>query len=161
MTTSWKSPVRCKGTVWRSLSPGKKAFVSVTQHLGAPANILVKKGDEVKTGQLLAKGEAFISANIHSPVTGKVLKIDDTPDQSGYKKKMIVIDVAEDIWEDGIDTSDNIVKDISLSREEIVEKLKDTGIVGLGGATFPSHVKLMVPEGKKVNYLIINGVECE
>lgn len=138
-----------------------KAYVPASQHLGAPANIIVKKGDFVKTGQLIAKGEAFISANIHSPVTGKVTKIDNHPDQSGYKRPMIIIDIEEDQWEEGIDTTTDIRRDINMSREEIVEKIKEKGVVGLGGATFPSHVKLMVPDGKTVKYLIINGVECE
>jgi len=140
----------------------KQAFIPVSQHLGAPANVLVKKGDLVKTGQLIAKGEAFISANIHSSVTGTVFKVDNVIDTSGYKRQAVIINVdEEEIWEDGIDTTDTLVKECSLSAKEITEKLKTNGIVGLGGATFPSHVKLMVPEGKTAEYLIINAVECE
>ncbi len=145
-----------------SLEAARQLFVPVTQHLGAPAKVVVNKGDQVKTGQLLAKGEAFISANIHSPATGKVSKIDVHPDQSGYRKTMVVIDVAdEEEWEAGIDTSTRIQREISLTRQEIIQKIKDMGIVGLGGATFPTHIKLMIPDGKKVETLIINGVECE
>ncbi|MCD4745555.1 MAG: electron transport complex subunit RsxC [Bacteroidales bacterium] len=139
----------------------QKAYIHICQHLGAPAKILVKKGDEVKTGQLIAKGEAFISANIHSSVSGKVSKIDNIIDPSGYKRQAVVIDVKGDEWEENIDKSPEIKKDITATQKEIIEKLKEMGIVGLGGATFPSHVKLMVPEGKKADVLIINGVECE
>ncbi len=143
------------------LMPKQKVFVSNGQHLGAPATIIVNKGDEVKTGQLIAKGEAFISANIHSPVTGKISRIDLAPDQSGYKKPMIHIDIAEDQWDEEIDMSKDIKHEITFSKDEIIEKLKEKGVVGLGGATFPSHIKLMIPDGKKIEYLIINGVECE
>ncbi len=140
----------------------QQVAIPVSQHLGVPANVLVKKGDIVKTGQLIAQGEAFISANIHSSVSGTVFKIDDVIDTSGYKRQAVIINVdEEESWEDGIDTSEDFVKECNLSTKEIIDKLKEKGIVGLGGATFPSHVKLMVPEGKKAEYLIINAVECE
>jgi len=139
----------------------KTATIPVAQNLGAPSKVIVSKGDQVKTGQLIAKGEAFISANVHSSVSGKVKKIDDVLDASGYKRKSVIVQVDGDEWEEDIDTSEGIKDNISASREEIIEKLKEKGIVGMGGATFPSHVKLMVPEGKTAEYLIINGVECE
>jgi Na+-translocating ferredoxin:NAD+ oxidoreductase subunit C len=144
------------------LEPVKQVFVPLAQHLGAPAVIIVNKGDQVKTGQLIARGEAFISANIHSPVTGKISKIDLYPDQSGYKKTMITIDVDDtEVWEDGVDTSNALVREIHLTKDEIIKKIKEMGVVGMGGATFPTHVKLMIPNDKKVETLIINGVECE
>ena len=139
----------------------KQAFIPLNQNLGAPGVPQVQKGDEVKVGQLLAKGEAFISSNVHSPVSGKVLKIDDVMDPSGYKRPAVVINVEGDEWVDSIDRSETLVKEIKLSQKEIVQKIHEMGIVGLGGATFPSHVKLMVPDGKKAEVLIINGVECE
>ncbi len=139
----------------------KRVFVATSQHLGSPATNLVKKGDDVKTGQLIAKSSGFISANIHSPVTGKVFKIDDVIDQSGYRRPAIIIDTIEDIWDDGIEQSDKIEREITLSREEITRRINEMGVVGLGGATFPTHIKMMVPEGKKAELLIINGVECE
>ena len=139
----------------------KKAFIPVSQHLGAPAKVMVKRGDEVKVGSLIAKGEAFISANVHSSVSGKVAKIDNWIDTSGYKRQMVIIDVIGDEWEESIDRSPKLVKEIKLSKQEIIARMKDMGIVGLGGATFPSHVKLMVPDGKKCEVLLINGVECE
>ena len=139
----------------------KQAIVPLGQHLGAPATALVKKGDEVKVGQLIAKASGFISANIHSPVSGKVFKIDHVYDSSGYRKPSIIINVEGDEWIDTIDRSPDINTNIKLSPKEITDKLNEMGIVGLGGATFPSFVKLMVPDGKKVDFLIINGVECE
>ncbi|MFW6019951.1 MAG: electron transport complex subunit RsxC [Bacteroidales bacterium] len=140
----------------------KQGIVPVSQHLGAPAKLLVKKGDQVKTGQLIGETAGFISANIHAPYTGKVKKIDNVLDASGYRRQAVIIDVADqEEWEEGIDPSADIIREITANPDEIVEKMKANGIVGLGGATFPSHVKLMVPEGKKIEYLIINGVECE
>ncbi|MBN2173382.1 MAG: electron transport complex subunit RsxC [Bacteroidales bacterium] len=139
----------------------KVAYIPFSQHLGAPARALVQKGDAVKTGQLIAKGEAFISANIHSSVSGKVLKVDDVLDASGYKRPAVVIQVEGDEWAEGINRSGEIIREISLGQKEIIQKINEMGVVGLGGATFPSHVKLMVPEGKRADVLIINGVECE
>lgn len=135
--------------------------IPLGQALGAPSKAIVTKGDTVKAGQLIARGEAFISANIHSPVSGKVLKVDDAVDSSGYRKPAISIQVEGDDWEEGIDRNPDLIRECSLDREAIVARIKDMGIVGLGGATFPSHVKLMVPGGKNVELLIINGVECE
>lgn len=139
----------------------KRVFIPLSQHLGAPATVIVNRGDEVKTGQLIAKSSGFISANIHSSVTGKVFKIDDVMDQTGYRRKAVIIDTREDEWEEGIDTSNDIRHEVSLSKEDIIRRMSDRGIVGLGGATFPTHVKMMVPDGKTAEYLIINGVECE
>lgn len=139
----------------------KQAIVQLGQNLGAPSKPIVKRGDMVKTGQLIAKGEAFISANLHAPVTGKVLKIDDAADASGYRRPAIVIQVEPDEWEVSVDLSDTIERQIKLDKQEIIERIKACGIVGLGGAAFPTHVKLMIPEGKKAEFLIINGVECE
>lgn len=138
-----------------------KVFIPLGQNLGAPAKAIVDKGAVVRVGQLIARGEAFISANVHSSVSGKVARIDDVPDQSGYKRKAIVIDVAGDDWEESIDRSPAIIREFNLSPEEIIQKIKEMGVVGLGGATFPTHVKMMVPTGKKAECLIINGVECE
>jgi electron transport complex protein RnfC len=139
----------------------ESVIVPVSQHIGSPANPVVNKGDTVKTGQLIAAGKGFVSANIHSPVSGKVNKIDLAPDSTGYRQTAVFIDVEGDDWLDTIDRSREIIRDIKLSAEEIVKKCFELGIVGLGGATFPSHVKLTVPSGKKCEILIINGVECE
>ncbi len=139
----------------------KTVYIPFSQHLGAPAKVLVNKGDVVKTGQLIARGEAFISANIHSSVSGKVQKIDNVIDTSGFKRPAVFINIEGDEWEESIDRSDDLDPEIRLGQKEIIQKINEMGVVGLGGATFPSHVKLMVPEGKKAEVLIINGVECE
>ncbi len=139
----------------------ERVYIPLSQSLGAPSVPVVNKGDRVKTGQLIAKGEAFISANIHSSVTGVVEKIDEWIDASGYRKKTIIIKTEADEWDDGIIISNEIKKDISKTKDEIIQIVKEKGIVGMGGATFPTHVKLSIPQGKKAEYLIINGVECE
>jgi Na+-translocating ferredoxin:NAD+ oxidoreductase subunit C len=139
----------------------KRVTVHLNQHIGAPANPVVKKGDIVKVGTLIGKGESFISANIHSPVSGKVFSVDPVADGSGYKVKSVVIDVDGDEWEESIDRSPDLKKDIDLEPSQIVDRIKECGIVGLGGACFPSHVKYMIPEGKKVDTVVINAVECE
>ncbi len=139
----------------------KTATISLTQCLGASPEPIVNKGDKVKVGQLIAKGNAFISANIHASVSGTVSKVDDAVDASGFRRKSIVIDVEGDEWVESIDRNTAINNNIVASKEDIIAKIKEAGIVGMGGATFPTHVKLMVPQGKTAKYLIINGVECE
>lgn len=136
-------------------------IIPVSQHLGAPAKVLVNRGDQVKVGQLIAQSEGFVSTNIHSSVSGKVLKVDKFPDSSGYRRTAVQIQVEGDLWEEFIDRSDDLVRNTVLSAEDIRKKILEAGIVGLGGATFPSHVKLMVPKGKKAEFLVVNGVECE
>ncbi len=135
--------------------------VPVSQHIGAPAKVLVSKGDMVKTGQLIAGSAGFVSANIHSPVSGTVQKTDLFPDSSGYRRLAIQIKTSGDEWMEDIDRSAGLKSDIPFSAGEIMQKLMSAGLVGLGGATFPSHVKLTVPQGKKAEYLLVNGVECE
>ena len=135
--------------------------VPVSQHIGAPASPVVEKGAAVKAGQVIAQAKGFVSANIHSPVSGKVSKIDTVVDTTGYKQTAIVIDTEGDEWIDTIDRSTTLLRDISMTREQIIERCQQSGLVGMGGATFPTHIKLTVPAGKKCDLLIINGVECE
>lgn len=139
----------------------ERVVVPLSQHLGAPAVPVVERGANVVTGQLLAKGQGFISANIHSPVSGKVFKIDTAVDASGYKRNAVIIDVEGDDWDPAIDRTGTLNDNIQADREEIIRKVQEAGIVGMGGAAFPTHVKLSVPKGKKAELLIINGVECE
>lgn len=135
--------------------------IPIAQHIGAPAKAVVKKGDMVKVGDVIAESGGFVSTNIHASVSGKVLKIDQVVDASGYKKPCVIIERDGDEWRDDIDRDQTLNKNITLSGKEIVDKILANGIVGLGGATFPAHVKLSVPPNKKVDVLIINGVECE
>ena len=142
----------------------KQAVFSLYQHIGAPAKPVVAKGDIVKVGTLLAEADGFVSAPIYSSVSGKVNKIDAIVDASGYRRPAIFIDVEGDEWEESIDRSSNLVtlNDLpDLKPEDIVAKIKNAGIVGMGGATFPCHVKLTPPKGAVAECVIVNAVECE
>lgn len=142
----------------------KQAILSMYQHIGAPANPVVAKGDVVKVGTLVAEAGGFVSAPVYSSVSGKVSKIDAIVDASGYRRPAIFIDVEGDEWEESIDRSTELVtlKDRpELTAKDIVDKVKAAGIVGMGGATFPCHVKLTPPPGTKAECVIINAVECE
>jgi electron transport complex protein RnfC len=146
----------------RPLGLPQQVCIPLHQHLGVPAEPIVKKGDKVKVGTLIGrKGKSFISANIHSSVSGTVDKIDDVMDITGYKKPAVIIKVQGDEWEDSIDRSPRLVKDIEPDPEAILKKIEEMGIVGLGGATFPSHIKYMSGADRKIDTLVINGVECE
>jgi electron transport complex protein RnfC len=135
--------------------------IALSQHLGAPAKPLVAAGDKVKVGQPIAEPAGFVSAFIHSSVSGTVKGILPCQDLSGNRQNCIEITVEGDEWLETIDRSDTLVTDIPEDAKGIVEKIRLGGVVGLGGATFPTHVKLSLPPGKKCEMLIINGCECE
>ncbi len=139
----------------------KIVSIPVSQHLGAPAKIVVERGEMVKAGQVIAVHEGFVSANIHASVSGRVGPTEEAIDSSGFKRTMIPIRVKGEEWMEGIDLSDTLVSEITHSGEEIIAKILEGGVVGMGGAAFPSHVKLTVPAGKTVDHLLVNGVECE
>ncbi len=136
-------------------------YVSMAQHLGAPAKPVVAVGDEVKAGQLIAEAGGFISANVHSPVSGKVKSIAPRKDIAGNNVMHVEITVDGDEWAEGIDLSDTLVTEIPEDRAAILDRIKTCGVVGLGGATFPTHVKLNPAPGSVAECLIINGAECE
>ncbi|MCQ2213165.1 MAG: electron transport complex subunit RsxC [Bacteroidaceae bacterium] len=142
----------------------KVAVYPMGQHIGAPAKCIVQKGDKVKVGTMIAEAGGFVSAPIFSGVSGTVLKVDTVIDASGYAKPAVYITVEGDEWEPSIDRSETLVtlKDKpELTPEEIVNKIKAAGVVGMGGACFPTHVKLCPPPGAKPEWVIINAVECE
>ena len=142
----------------------KQAIFPLSQHIGAPAKPVVKRGDEVKVGTLLAEAGGFVSAPIYSSVSGKVAKIDTAFDATGYRKPVIIVNVEGDEWEETIDRSTKLEKledHPELTPEEIVERIKKAGVVGMGGACFPTFIKLCPPPGAKAECVIINGVECE
>jgi len=149
------------GIAITSLPLPKQVTIPIIQHIGAPARIVVQRGDMVKTGQVIAIHEGFVSSNIHASVSGRIGVIEEVMDSSGFKHTAISIRVKGDDWEDSIDRSAVLVEEIKLDPKEIVNRIMESGVVGMGGAAFPSHVKLSVPEGKHVDYLLINGVECE
>lgn len=140
----------------------KTVSILLGQHIGKPASPVVSRGDEVKVGTLIAKADGFVSANIHSSVSGKVKKIETILDASGYQRPCITIQCdGEDTWEDTIDRTPEIIREIKLSSEEIIQRIAECGIVGMGGATFPTNVKLMPPKDATPECVIINGAECE
>lgn len=149
------------GKLIQSIDLPSQVSIPLAQHIGAPCQPTVKKGDKVKVGTPIGKSVGFVSANIHSSVSGTVNKIDKILDASGYKRDAVIIDVEGDEWENSIDLSNDLVKNITLSPREILDKIAASGLVGMGGATFPTHVKLMPPPGTKAEILIINAVECE
>ena len=140
------------------------AVFPMGQHIGAPATPIVKKGDKVKVGTKIGEAGGFVSAPIHSSVSGTVLKVDTVVDASGYSKPAVYITVEGDEWEESIDRSPELVhidKVYELTAKDIIEKIKNAGIVGMGGACFPTHVKLSPPPGSTPTCVIINAVECE
>lgn len=142
----------------------KQAVFPMSQHIGAPAKPVVKKGDKVKVGTLIAEAGGFISAPIHSSVSGTVFKVDNAINASGYLQPAIIINVEGDEWEETIDRStklETLEQHPELTPEEIVNRIKAAGVVGMGGACFPTFVKLCPPPGAKPECVIINGVECE
>lgn len=139
----------------------KQAIIPLVQHIGAPAQAVVEAGAKVKVGELLAKAGGFVSANICSPVSGTVTKIGDWTDAWGAPGQAIFIDVEGDTWLPEIDRTPDIIRQCTLEPKAIIDKISAAGIVGLGGACFPTHVKLLPPPGKKAEVLIVNGVECE
>lgn len=134
-------------------------YVPLSQHTGAPAEPLVNPGQEVVRGEPIAKAVGFVSVPMHAPVTGRVREIKGIPTPRGQLVRSIVIDVYP--------SADQAVlygapQDIdTMTPDELVAAVQDTGVVGLGGAAFPTHVKLKVPEGKSVDTIIVNGCECE
>ncbi|MBE6244894.1 MAG: electron transport complex subunit RsxC [Bacteroidales bacterium] len=139
----------------------KTVYISMGQHLGAPAEPCVAVGDKVKVGQLIANPTGFVSAPVHSSVSGTVKSIEMVKDLAGRAGKAVVIDVEGDEWMEDIDRSQDIVREIKLDKKEIVDRIKACGVVGLGGATFPTNVKLSPPPTATPTCVIINGAECE
>ena len=142
----------------------KQAVFPLSQHIGAPAKPVVQKGDKVKVGTLIAEAGGFVSAPIYSSVSGTVFKIDTAIDATGYRKPAIIINVEGDEWEESIDRSDKLEQleqHPELTPEEIINRVKEAGITGMGGAGFPTFIKLTPPPTAKAECVIINAVECE
>lgn len=137
------------------------AIFPLEQHIGAPAKPIVAVGDKVKAGQMIAEAGGFVSAPVHSSVSGTVQKIATFTDGWGFDKMAIHIKVEGSEWMENISTENKLRNECNLSSEEIIKKIADAGIVGLGGACFPTQVKLMPPKDMSVDTLIINAVECE
>lgn len=134
-------------------------IIPMQQHIGAPCEPIVNVKDKVKKGQKVGEGKAFVSAPVHSSISGEVIAIESRPHPSGDKVLSVVIksDGQDEIYE-GINTFGDIT---ALSPEEIKKIIRESGIVGMGGAGFPTQVKLSPPPEKDIDTLIINGAECE
>jgi electron transport complex protein RnfC len=135
----------------------QKLIIPLMQNLGGSSISMVKKGDLVKTGDVIAEQNGFVSSPIHSPANGKVIKISDHPTASGFLKNSITIETSDS-------NENNLMTPLNLgevSSEQIIDRVKCAGIVGQGGAAFPTYVKLSPPKGKKIEHVILNGCECE
>ncbi|MBE6753925.1 MAG: electron transport complex subunit RsxC, partial [Ruminococcaceae bacterium] len=133
-----------------------RVIISMQQHVGAPCEPVVKVGDHVDVGQLIGDSSAYISAPIHSSVSGTVAAIGEMMLTSGQKTKTVVIDA------DGEQTMYHGIKPpVVKTPADLCAAVRASGLVGLGGAGFPAHVKFNIPEGKKADAIIINGAECE
>lgn len=137
----------------------KRVVLPLSQHIGAPNESLVAKGDEVKIGQKIAESGAFVSAPVFASISGKVVDIAPYPHPMGSKLPAIVIEAGEQ--EDDKLVLEETPDPFTLPEAELKDRVKQAGIVGLGGATFPTHVKLSPPKEKPIDTVVINGAECE
>ncbi|MCK5077018.1 MAG: electron transport complex subunit RsxC [Calditrichia bacterium] len=140
---------------------GKEFIIPLSQHIGAPSKVLVEKEQEVKRGEVLSEAGGFVSVPVHSPVNGVVKKIDDFPNPVSGKGQAVLIERKEEDDDSWIESVQFNEKYIELSKKEMLDLIKAAGIAGMGGATFPTHVKLSPPADKKIDTLLINGAECE
>lgn len=149
------------GCAIREIPVPEQVVLPLSQHIGVPARAIVSKGDRVKVGTRIGEATGAVSAHIHASVSGTVTGIEERVDASGYKHPAIVIQTDGDDWEEQIDRSDTLKKECTLEAGQIRERIAQAGVVGLGGATFPTAVKLTLPQETKADTLIINAVECE
>ncbi len=138
--------------------PPKIVVIPLSQHIGAPCNSIVSIGQEVKKGEVIGEPAGFVSSPVHASVSGKVVAIGEFPNAMGKMVNSVVIENnGKEEWTSLKDNPDYM----SLSPEELKEKVKASGIVGMGGAAFPTVVKLSPPKEKKIDAVLINGAECE
>ena len=137
----------------------QKVFIPLQQHIGAPTTPLVEKGQEVKAGEKIGEVNGFVSTPVHASIAGKVTGIEDIDHPVSGRGQAIVIEKGEtEQWVDSIKLDE---KYLNLSAKEMRDRIKEAGLAGMGGATFPTHVKLSPPPDKKIDVLILNGIECE
>ncbi|MBU1664638.1 MAG: electron transport complex subunit RsxC [Gammaproteobacteria bacterium] len=151
------------GSPIRRMPFASRMILPLVQHIGKPAVPLVRAGEEVVRGQPIAKADGFLSVPIHAPADGVIEAIELKPSARGPWVESIVLRVYEGSTQEvGWTSQPNGARDVdSLSPQEILQAIQDSGMVGLGGAAFPSHAKLAVPEGTKIHTLVVNGCECE
>ena len=134
-------------------------ILPMAQHIGSPSEIVVREGQEVARGQLLAKATGYVSVPLHAPVSGTVRKIANVPTISGKMSTGIYLEAFASSSQEVMEGTP--IDAETATPEEILQGIQNAGIVGLGGAAFPTHVKLKVPEGKRCEILMLNGIECE
>ncbi|GAB5554075.1 MAG: electron transport complex subunit RsxC [Saprospiraceae bacterium] len=143
----------------RQFSFAPVVILPLAQHIGAPSKLLVREGQEVRRGQLLAEAGGYVSVPLHAPVSGRIRKIGNVHSITGKMVQGIYLEAFPYSSQEVLDGTPVDLE--SATPAEILQGIQDAGIVGLGGAAFPTHVKLQVPEGKTCEYLILNGIECE
>lgn len=148
-----------KGLAIRQFPFAQVVIIPMAQHIGSPSEIVVREGQEVDRGQLLAKATGYVSVPIHAPVSGTVRKIGNVPTISGKMSRGIYLEAFPSSSQEVNEGTPIPVE--TATTDEILKGIQDAGIVGLGGAAFPTHVKLKIPDGKKCEVLMINGIECE
>lgn len=146
------------GNAIRELPAPPRVIIPLQQHIGAPAKALVQKGDHVKIGQLIGQAEGFVSAPVHASVSGTVVDVQPCLLASGVQSPAVIID--NDYKEEWVELTPTAHPE-TLTPAELQQIVRDAGVVGLGGATFPTAVKLSPAPGKKIEKFIINGAECE
>lgn len=148
-----------EGKAINYILPHDEVVFPMIQHIGAPCKPIVAKGDHVLVGQKIGEAQGFVSSPVHSSVSGTVKEIREVLLAAGQKSQAVVVENDQQYTEcDTMKPRENID---GLSREEIINIIKEAGVVGLGGATFPTHVKLSPPPDKKIDFIIVNGAECE
>ena len=146
------------GNAIQELPAPQRVVIPLSQHIGAPANALVKKGDTVLMGQKIAEAGGYVSAPVHASLSGKVVGIENVEVANGTVVPAIVI---ENDFQDNWVELKPAAHPETMSAAELQEIIREAGIVGLGGATFPTSVKLTAPKGKTIEKIIVNGAECE
>ncbi|MCD6427083.1 MAG: electron transport complex subunit RsxC, partial [Caldisericaceae bacterium] len=147
-----------KDKAFDRMSPPSIAVIPLSQHIGAPNTPTVKVGDYVKIGQVIGTSTGFVSAPVHATVSGEVIAIEARPHPLGKNVQTVII---KNDFKDGWFKEPESRNLYDLSKEEILKLIREYGIVGMGGATFPTAVKLSPPKGKVIETLIANGAECE
>lgn len=138
----------------------KELAVPLSQHIGAPSKCLVNKKDKVKKGQVIGEAQGFVSCPVHATTSGTVVKIEPRTSIFGTTGDCVIIKAdGKDEWAEGCDVERE--DPLALSAKEMLGLIRGAGIAGMGGATFPTHVKLSPPPNKPIKTLVVNGVECE
>lgn len=137
----------------------EQVVIPLQQHIGAPSVPIVEKGSQVRVGDALSEPKGFVSVPVHASISGTVKAVEESPHPLGGKVLSVLIDRnGEDQWNPDIEYDEGY---LSLDKNEMLSRIRSAGLAGMGGATFPTHVKLSPPPDKPIDTVILNGVECE